>query len=250
MGLDERNGSLAVVHQVEKSVIGAGCNDALATIQSLIEASQLQNAELRAEQALQSDCLSAYESGQLWRLQGYILSAQRKFPAAANAYSKASNAAELDIVTRSKSLYTLTQIYFLMQDYSEVITAVENGRDNGLLIDVEIESLLAKSLYRLDRNDEALAVLERLLENRHQLSESYQQLGSRFKESSLVQLWQMYYQQQAYDDALRVSRLLLSAYPKADYWRQVAMLCQSSPQPDNCNSSDAEWRLFISEMPR
>lgn len=228
--------------QVTRQAIGLECAQRFAQVQALIEARQMEQAESLLLDAQTHHCSTDYEAAQLWRLLGYVHSAQRDYPQAAQAYEQAVQSKHLDIVARSQSLYTLSQIRFIERNYQAVIADIDAGRAAGLLIDIKLESLLVKSLYRVNRIDDALVVLERLF-NDSQLS------GKQFKEASLAQLWTLYYQREDYDQALAVSRLLVNAYPKNKYWQQVTLLCNQPRAPKHCNSSDPEWRLFMSKMP-
>lgn len=226
----------------QKQVISLGCSKALASVQTFIDSGDLVVAEQQLRTILQSQCRSGYETSQISRVLGYVLFSQNKYSAAEIAYQQVVDSQDLDIVSRGKAVHTLAQIRFLRRDYATVVSDIEKARAAQLLIGTELESLLARSYYRLNQQDEALRVMERVVGR----SEDD---GRAVKESWLEMLWSLYYQQQAYDNAMLVSRKLVSQYPKEKYWQQMAQICAAGQAPQLCHSEDPEWQLLINKMP-
>ncbi len=219
-----------LANQPVKKSLNKNCSEALALSQQLIEAGDISAAEKQLQLTLERNCFSAYEQSQIWRLQAYVYSVQRKFPQAISTYQQVVDSAELDIVSRSQALYTLAQIRFINNDYSGVVESIERGRNLGIVIDNEPESLLARSYHRLDRSDQAIRIMERVIDG----SESS---GREVKEAWLSLLWSLYYNEQAYHNAVLVGRKLMSQFPKQQYLQQMALICDAGEAADLCQSN-------------
>jgi tetratricopeptide (TPR) repeat protein len=229
IGASNKSESKPVKLPVKQS-LNKSCSEALSYSQKLIESDDFLAAEKHLQLTLQRNCLSAYEQSQVWRLQAYVYSVQRKFPQAIATYQQVIDSAELDIVSRSQALYTLAQIRFINNDYSGVVESIERGRNLGIVIDNEPESLLARSYHRLDRSDQAIRIMERVIDG----SENS---GREVKEAWLSLLWSLYYNEQAYRDAVLVGRKLMSQFPKQQYLQQMALICDAGEAADLCQSN-------------
>lgn len=225
-------GASQLVNRSAKKTLNKNCSEALALSQQLIEAGDIRTAEKQLQLTLERNCFSAYEQSQIWRLQAYVYSVQRKFPQAIATYQQVVDSAELDIVSRSQALYTLAQIRFINNDYSGVVESIEHGRNLGVVIDNEPESLLARSYHRLNRSDQAIRIMERVIDG----SESS---GREVKEAWLSLLWSLYYNEQAYRDAVLVGRKLMNYFPKQQYLQQMALICDAGEAADLCRSNSS-----------
>ena len=148
-----------------RQLIGSACNESLETTRQWIESNALVLAEQELIDALDVSCLNGYEKSQLHRLLAYVMSAQKKYPQAINAYQYVVESKYLDVVTRSEAVYTRAQIQFLTGDYKAVIDGIELAFKDELLLDEKADLLLARSYYRIKSYDNALVIMKRLVAN-------------------------------------------------------------------------------------
>ena len=119
--------------------IGVSCKQSLDTARQWIESYSLINAEKVLLRAYNSDCATGYEKSQLQRLMAYVMSAQKKYSAAIDAYQYVVDSQYLDLLTRSEAVYTLAQIRFLTEDYTAVVVGINQGLVDEMLLNNEAE---------------------------------------------------------------------------------------------------------------
>lgn len=200
--------------------IGAACNESLATAKQWIESNALLVAENVLRNALNDSCNNGYEQAQLQRLLAYVMSAQKKYVEAIHAYQYVIHSNSLNIVTRSEAVYTLAQIHFLTNNYKAAIDVIELALANKLLLDDKSDLLLARSYYRVNRNVDALAIMQRLVIKS-------EESGAELKESWLILLWSLYYEKNDYQEALFVSEKLMTHYPQK-YLKKKSETCDTA----------------------
>ena len=208
-------------------VIGSACKKSLDTARQWIESQSLETAERVLIAAFNSQCDSGYEKSQLQRLMAYVMSAQKKYAAAIDAYQYVVDSQYLDLITRSEALYTLAQIRFVTKDYKAVIKSITQGMADEMLLNTEAELLLVRSYYRLNRYDDGLAVMEKIVAEQ-------EQGGGKVKESWLALLWSLYYENQDYQQAISVSGKLMAHYPKDLYRQKRSHICDVANMPQLC----------------
>ena len=208
-------------------IIGSSCKQSLDTARQWIESYSLINAEKVLLSAYNNDCATGYEKSQLQRLMAYVMSAQKKYSAAIDAYQYVVDSQYLDLLTRSEAVYTLAQIRFLTKDYTAVIAGINQGLTDEMLLNTEAELLLARSYYRLNRYDDGLAIMEKVVAEQ-------EQRGGKVKESWLGLLWSLYYEKQDYQQAMSVSGKLMVHYPKDKYRQKRSHICDVANMPQLC----------------
>ena len=208
-------------------IIGSACQESLDTARQRIESQSLETAESVLVAAFNSQCDSGYEKSQLQRLMAYVMSAQKKYSAAIDAYQYVVDSQYLDLLTRSEAVYTLAQIRFLTDDYKKVIDGITKGMADEMLLNTEAELLLARSYYRLSRYDDGLAIMEKVVAQQ-------EQRGVKVKESWLGLLWSLYYENQDYQQAMSVSGKLMAHYPKDLYRQRRSHICDVANMPQLC----------------
>ena len=207
--------------------IGVSCKQSLDTARQWIESYSLLDAERVLLKAYNSDCATGYEKSQLQRLMAYVMSAQKKYSAAIDAYQYVVDSPYLDLLTRSEAVYTLAQIRFLTEDYTAVIAGINQSLADEMLLNTEAELLLARSYYHLNRYSEGLAIME-------QIVAAKEQQGNKVKESWLALLWSLYYENQDYQQAMSVSGKLMAHYPKDKYRQKRSHICDVANMPQLC----------------
>lgn len=208
-------------------VIGAACNESLATAKQWIESNALLVAENVLRNALNDSCNNGYEQAQLQRLLAYVMSAQKKYVEAIKAYQYVIHSNSLNIVTRSETVYTLAQIHFLTNNYKAVIDVIELALANKLLLDDKSDLLLARSYHRVNRPADALATMQ------HLVVES-EKRGVEIKESWLRLLWLLYFEDKNYQQAMLISQKLIAAYPSGKSRQKISLICDAAKQLELC----------------
>lgn len=207
--------------------IGTACKQSLDAARHWIEGQSLEAAENVLLNAFNTDCDSGYEKAQLQRLMAYVMSSQKKYPAAIDAYQYVVDSKYLDLMTRSEAVYTLAQIQFLTQDYKKVVAGITKGMADNMLLNTEADLLLVKSYYRLHRYDEGLAIMEYIVAEK-------EASGDKVKESWLALLWSLYYENQDYQQAMSVSGKLMAHYPSDKYRQKRSHICDVANMPQLC----------------
>ncbi len=207
--------------------IGVTCKKSLDTARKWIESYSLSTAEKVLLGAYNNDCVSGYEKAQLQRLMAYVMSSQKKYPAAIDAYQYVVDSKYLDLMTRSEAVYTLAQIRFLTEDYEAVVDSINQGLKNDLLLNAESNLLLARSYYRLNRYNDGLAIMEYIIAEQ-------EESGGKVKESWLALLWSLYYENQDYQQAISVSGKLMAHYPKDKYRKKRSHICDVANMSQLC----------------
>lgn len=199
--------------------LGADCQQALDHSHELIQNHKVLEAEKDLKTLARLECKSGYETDQYLRLLAYALSHQKKYPEAIKTYQKIIKSKYLDLVTRSEAVYTLAQVYYLQGDYQSVITQVADANSRQLLIDDDLQVLVARSYYHRADAANAMAIMGPII----QQAVIQDQV---IKEPWLVFSWGLYLDSQFFEHALVVGDQLMAHYPNDQYRNRIKIMCQ------------------------
>ena len=204
------------VTQRRKSV-GQTCGKRLQKVQELVEEEDFQGAKSELIGASKRGCSEGFELSQVNRFLGYVYYALDDYPNAIKAYKALVNEPEADEQQRTDTRYTLAQLLFVTEDYAGAVTQLEAWLKTTSVVDRNGEVLLARGYYQLNRKDDALKLVEKVV--RDATAE-----GLVPKESWLTFQWALYYEKERYADTLPVSRVLITHYSDVKYWKQIAAM--------------------------
>lgn len=160
--------------------------------------------------------LNDYEKATLWNLYGAVNYGKGDMKSAITAYANVLQQKNLPDGLRDGGLYTLAQLYFIVEDYDRAIAVIKTRLKVMANPDSDSYVLLAqayyqKKQYKLTENNlvEALKISARQ--------------NAIPKENTLSLLRAVYYEEKQYVKSAKVLELLLTLYPNnGSYWQQLA----------------------------
>ena len=213
-------------HQPQR--LSVACQRALDQSHELIREHKVAEAEEDLTLSARLQCNSDYESDQYLRLLAYAFSHQKKYTQAIKVYRQIIASEHLDLVTRSDAVYTLAQIHYLQGDYQHVVSQVIDASAKQMLIDDDLQILLARSYHHRAEADKALAIIDPII----QQAVSKQQI---VKETWLVFSWNLYLDAQLFEQAFLVGDQLMAYYPNDQHRLRVRRICQREDLLSLCN---------------
>ena len=220
------------VTQRRKSV-GKSCAKKLEKAQGFFEEEDWTSAESALASAANRGCTSGFERSQVNRYLGYVYYAQDKIPAAIQAYMALIDEPDADPQQRTATRYTVAQLRFMTENFPAAIEQLEAWQREAVIVDPGGEILLARAYHQVNRKDEALALVERVVVE-------VVAAGVVPKESWLNFQWALYYERANYRATILVSNRLLANYPKVKYWKQLSAMYGAL--------SDAEKEMLALEV--
>lgn len=188
---------------------------ALTAAQELIEAKKYQEGLVQLRQLEQQTGLSNYEKAQLYNYFAYTYFTMEKYKDAISSYEKVLVQPDLPEALVQNSLYTLAQLYFILEDYNKAVETIkrwfavtDNPTENAYM-------LLGQGYYQLEKYKEALEPLKtayKLVTDR----------GDKPKENLLLLLRVVYFNLNDYKNMIVVLHELVELYPKDEYWLTMA----------------------------
>lgn len=187
----------------------------LTAAQELIEAKKYDEGLAQLRELEQQKGLSNYEKAQLYNYFAYTYFTLEKYKDAIRSYEKVLAQPDLPEALVQNSLYTLSQLYFILEDYNK---AVETIKRWFAVTDKPTENaymLLGQGYYQLGKYKEALVPLKtayKLVTDR----------GDKPRENLLLLLRVVYFNLNDYNNMLAVLHELVELYPKDEYWLTMA----------------------------
>ena len=219
----------ATPHDQQPQILGMACQRALDQSHELIRQQRVAEAEHDLLTVANQSCSSGYEVDQLLRLLAYAFSHQQKYPEAIESYKKIVASKYLDLVARSEAVYTLAQIYYLQGDYQRVIKQLVDAKARGLLVDDDLQVLVARSYYHQADTEKALAIMNPII----QQAVAENQI---IKEAWLIFSWHLYLDTQSFEQALLVGDQLMAHYPSDQHRYRLRQICQRGELLSLCRS--------------
>jgi len=211
---DEKEKKYANVKTKQRHAVGQKCGKALERIPELVEQEAWKEAEQVLKDAKGSTCATSYEISQVWNYLGFIYYSLDNIPEAIKAYNNAINEPEADERQRVSTLYTMAQLYFVVEDYTAAAKTLETWMKESEIVGSDAKVLLAQAYYQLDRKDDSLRLVEEALADE-------EAKGNVPKEGwwSLQRI--LYYEKKDYNKVIDILKLLITNYPKFTYWSQL-----------------------------
>ena len=187
----------------------------LTAAQEQIEAKKYEEGLAQLRELEQQKGLSNYEKAQLYNYFAYTYFTMERYKDAIGSYEKVLAQPDLPEALVQNSLYTLSQLYFIIEDYNK---AVETIKKWFAVTDKPTENaymLLGQGYYQLGKYKEALVPLNtayKLVSER----------GDKPKENLLLLLRVVYFNLNDYKNMLAVLQELVELYPKDEYWLTMA----------------------------
>ena len=187
----------------------------LTEAQELIEAKNYEAGLAALGDLAQEPKLSTYERAQLYNYFAYTYFTLERYEDAISSYEKVLEQPDLPEALETNSLYTLAQLYFIIEDYKKAVDIInrwfavtEKPTENAYM-------LLGQGYYQLEQYKESLVPLKK----------AYAMVKARGdipKENLMLLLRVDYFNLGDYDNMLKVLKELVIYYPKSEYWLTMA----------------------------
>jgi len=159
--------------------------------------------------------LSHYEKAQLYNYFAYTYFTLERYEDAISSYEKVLEQPDLPEALETNSLYTLAQLYFIIENYRKAVDIInrwfaltEKPTENAYM-------LLGQGYYQLEDYKNSLVPLKKaygMVTGR----------GDTPKENLLLLLRVNYFNLNDYENMLNVLKELVVYYPKPEYWLTMA----------------------------
>ncbi len=187
----------------------------LTEAQELIEVNNYDQGLAALTELANEPKLSNYEKAQLYNYFAYTYFTLERYKDAISSYEKVLAQPDLPEALETNSLYTLAQLYFIIEDYKKAVDIInrwfaltENPTENAYM-------LLGQGYYQLEQYKESLVPLKK----------AYAMVKGRGdvpKENLMLLLRVDYYNLGDYENMLKVLKELVVYYPKTEYWLTMA----------------------------
>ena len=187
----------------------------LTEAQELIEAKNYDAGLAALADLAQEPKLSNYEKAQLYNYFAYTYFTLERYDDAISSYEKVLAQPDLPEALETNSLYTLAQLYFIIENYRKAVDIInrwfaltEKPTENAYM-------LLGQGYYQLEEYKESLVPLKK----------AYAMVTGRGdipKENLLLLLRVDYFNLGDYENMLEVLKELVVYYPKPEYWLTMA----------------------------
>lgn len=189
--------------------------DRLTNAQELVEAKKYNEALAVLKKIEGMRRLNSTEKSQLWNFYAYIYFSQENYPKAITAYKTLLQQPELQPELRGSTLYTLSQLYFVTEDYKKALSTVKEWmaitEDPG----PDAYALLGQAYYKLEQYKKAIPPLKKAVALQ-------KAKGKRVKENWYLLLRVNYYELKDYKNMVVILRELVSLFPKKQYLQDLA----------------------------
>jgi len=188
---------------------------ALTAAQKLIEDKKYDAGLAKLKELENEHGLSDYEKAQLYNYFAYTYFTMERYSDAIDSYEKVLAQPDLPTGLIRNSLYTLSQLYFIKEDYKKAVATIQKWFKVADKPTENAYLLLAQGYYQLQEYKKALDPLK----HAYQIT---QDQGKKPKENLLLLLRVIYYNLNDYKNMLNILRQLVTLYPKEEYWLTMA----------------------------
>jgi tetratricopeptide (TPR) repeat protein len=162
-----------------------------------------------------SDRLSSYERSQVFNFFAYTFFTLERYQDALNYYKKIIAEPENTEGLLLNTLYTMAQLYFVIEDYREAISTIDQWFSASPEPSLNAYMLKGQAHYQLEEYRQAL---DPLIKARTLVASR----GEVPKEMLLLLLQNLYLQLNDYPNMIVILRELVVIYPKSEHWRSLA----------------------------
>ncbi len=155
--------------------------------------------------------LNEHEQALMWQTFGYVYSAQGKYSQSITAFEKCLALGGLPDVAQLNTMYNLAQLYVVRENYKKAAETFQKWFKVAVNPPAEAHYMYAIPLLQLGRKNEALQQAEAALQKAKSPREPWLQLAL-----------SLYFEKKRYKDAARTLEILVTRFPKKQYWMQLS----------------------------
>ena len=163
--------------------------------------------------------LNEHEQALMWQTFGYVYSAQGKYKQSVDAFEKCLALGGLPEVAQLNTMYNLAQLYVVRENYKKAADTFQRWFAVAQNPPAEAHYMYAIPLLQLGRKSQALEQAELALQKAKQPKEPWLQLAL-----------SLYFEKKRYRDATRVLEILVTNFPKKQYWMQLSAVYSEQNQ--------------------
>lgn len=189
--------------------------DRLTKAQDQLQVKDYQGAIKTLDKIKGSRRLNSTELAQLWNFYAYIYFSQDLYPQAIEAYQTLLEQPNLQLGIKTSTLYTLSQLNFLMENYAQALARIQQWIDLSEKPSSDAFALLGQAYYKLEQFKKSIPALEQAIELR-------KSTGKKVKENWYLLLRANHYELKDYKSMAGVLTELITIYPKPQYFRDLA----------------------------
>ncbi len=189
--------------------------DKLTKAQDFVTAKKYQEATAVLDEINNGRRLNNTEKAQLWNFCAYIAFSQDKYKEAIIAYNKLLEQPELQLGVKTSTIYTLSQLYFLTENYPKALEKIKQWITLSEKPSPDAYALLGQAYYKLKQFKDAIPALRKAIDLR-------KASGKPVKENWYLLMRATYYELKDYKNMAEVLKELVTLYPKVKYFRDLA----------------------------
>ena len=187
----------------------------LTAAQELIEAKDYEGGLAALGDLAREPKLSNYEKAQLYNYFAYTYFTLERYQDAIASYEKVLEQPDLPEALETNSLYTLAQLYFIIENYRKAVDIINKWFVLTAKPTENAYMLLGQGYYQLEEYANSLVPLKKAYA-------MVRERGDVPRENLLLLLRVNYFNLNDYENMLGVLKELVVRYPKSEYWLTMA----------------------------
>ncbi|KAA1189706.1 tetratricopeptide repeat protein [Pseudohalioglobus sediminis] len=190
----------------------------LAEAQAAAEAKDLRQAEKILDGMVAAGgkkALNSYELANVYNLYAFIYYSQENYAKALQAYENVVAQPDIPLAMEINTRFTIAQLYFVQEQWQQGINALQKWFDMTDSPNANAYVLLAQGYYQLKDYNKALSNVEKAIS-------MYNEKGKLPKEQWYNLARFLYFEKGDINKTVDVLEILLTHYPKKQYWVQIS----------------------------
>ena len=198
----------------------------LAEAQAAAEANDLSEASKILDDMIASGgkkALNSYELANVYNLYAFIYYSREQYDQALKAYENVVSQPDIPLAMEVNTRYTIAQLYFVQEKWQQGINALNKWFDMTDTPNPNAYVLLAQGYYQLKDYNKALVNVEKAIDM-HNARQAEKPAAERKppKEQWYNLARFLYFEKGEINKTVDVLEILLTYYPKKDYWVQLS----------------------------
>lgn len=210
----------------------------LSDAQDALDIDDFATAESKLREILELRNLTPYETAQTHRFMGYVHLKKDDFPRGIESFLQVTRTGPPDVIgpgLYNEIIKILSQLYMQVENYSEAVRYGLQWLDSQEDPPPRDYMLMASAYYYMDRWQDTVDYATQAIEKA-------QATGEEIKESWWNLLLAAYFELEQFSNALEVSKILVTQWPKKQYWLQMGGLYAEAE--DEARQRAAYWSAY------